>query len=132
MTSSIKDFVDYNALHYPEKVWITSPETNTKITLSELKVLAVSISREISKTELNKNKPIAIASHNSIGACLTFIGITYGGYLATPLNIISGTKTLSYVIDHSQVKLIVFQIPLSPEIRCAYSRAQKKNYNCSP
>ena len=64
MTSSIKDFVDYNALHYPEKVWITSPETNTKITWSELKVFAVSISREISKTELNKNKPIAIASHN--------------------------------------------------------------------
>ncbi|MBT4777693.1 MAG: AMP-binding protein [Rhodobacteraceae bacterium] len=111
MTSSIKDFVDYNALHYPEKVWITSPETNTKITWSELKVFAASISREISKTELNKSKPIAIASHNSIGACLTFIGITYGGYLATPLNLISGTETLSYVIDHSQVKLIF----LSPD-----------------
>ena len=111
MISSIKDFVDYNALNYPDKIWITSPETNTTITWSELKVFAAYISLEISKTGLNKNKPIAIASHNSIGACLTFIGITYGGYLATPLNLISGTKALSYVINHSQVKLIF----LSPD-----------------
>ena len=122
MISSIKDFVDYNALHYPEKIWITSPDTNTKITWSELKVFANSISLEISKTGLNKVKPIGIASHNSIGACLTFIGITYGGYLATPLNLISGAKTLSYVIGHSQVKLIF----LSPDNYQLINKATKK------
>ena len=121
MISSIKDFVDYNALHYPEKIWITSPDTNTKITWSELKVFANSISLEISKTGLNKVKPIGIASHNSIGACLTFIGITYGGYLATPLNLISGAKTLSYVIGHSQVKLIF----LSPDNYQLINKATK-------
>ena len=125
MISSIKDFVDYNALNYPDKIWITSPETNTAITWSELKIFAANISLEISKTGLNKNKPIAIASHNSIGACLTFIGITYGGYLATPLNLISGTKALSYVINHSQVELIF----LSPDNYELINDATKKCIN---
>ena len=64
---------------------------------------------------------------------LTFIGITYGGYLATPLNLISGTKALSYVINHSQVELIF----LSPDNYELINDAQKhviifKNYRSRP
>ena len=48
-----------------------------------------------------------VAAPNSIWATLCFTGVAYGGYLATPLNLVAGARVLSYVLDHSEAAVVL-------------------------
>jgi hypothetical protein len=41
------------------------------------------------------------------GRRCAFTGITTGGYLATPLNLVAGARVMSYVIEHSGAEVIL-------------------------
>jgi long-subunit acyl-CoA synthetase (AMP-forming) len=37
------------------------------------------------------------------------LGIIYGGYVATAINLVAGNDTISYVLDHSKAQLVFAQ-----------------------
>ena len=103
MTSTIACQIDANAAASPGDVWLTSPDTAQTLAWHEVAHRARDIACHLDALDLPLGAPVAVAAQNSIGSCLTFAGITYGGYLATPLNLVAGVKVLSYVINHSGV-----------------------------
>jgi acyl-CoA synthetase (AMP-forming)/AMP-acid ligase II len=40
-------------------------------------------------------------------ASFAFLGVVYGGFRATPLNLVAGVKTLAFVLSHSKAELIL-------------------------
>ena len=96
-----------NAEHYPDANWLVSPETGQRLTWVDMHGRVAEIVRYLDGLGLDAGAPIAIAAHNCIGACLSFIGVTCGGYLATPLNLVSGAKVLAYVLSHSRARVII-------------------------
>lgn len=106
MKLTIRGQIDANASAYPDDIWLTSPDTAQKVAWAEVAHRAREIACYLDALNLPAAAPIAIAAQNSIGSCLTLAGITYGGYLATPLNLVAGEKVLSYVINHSGVRVI--------------------------
>ncbi len=107
MTSTITGQIDANASSNPDNIWLTSPDTAQTVAWHEVAHRARDIACHLDALDLPAGAPIAVAAQNSIGSCLTFAGITYGGYLATPLNLVAGVKVLNYVINHSGVTVIL-------------------------
>ena len=107
MTLSVRDLVEKNSKNYPDKTWLFSPATGKEITWKSAFLIAQNIAENLTLLGLKKGDPVGIAAHNSVGCCLAFLGITYGGFLATPLNLVSGHKAIEYVIMHSKLKLII-------------------------
>jgi acyl-CoA synthetase (AMP-forming)/AMP-acid ligase II len=50
---------------------------------------------------------VAVAAPNGAAASFAFLGVVYGGFRATPLNLVAGAKTLSFVLEHSKTELIL-------------------------
>ena len=96
-----------NASQRPDGDWLVSPETGCRLNWVDVQANVGSIARHLEALGLDEGAPIAIAAHNCLGACLSFIGVTYGGFLATPLNLVSGAKVLAYVLNHSRAKVII-------------------------
>ena len=106
MSGSLRDQLEQNAAASPDAIWLTSPETGQQISWKESLIQAQSIAAHLKALGTEEGASIAIASHNSIGACLAIAGITYGGYLATPLNLVAGAKVMSYVLNHCKADVI--------------------------
>ena len=106
MSGSLRDQLEQNAAASPDAIWLTSPETGQQISWKEALTQAQRIAAHLKALGTEEGASIAIASHNSIGACLAIAGITYGGYLATPLNLVAGAKVMSYVLNHCKADVI--------------------------
>ncbi|NKB54252.1 MAG: AMP-binding protein [Rhizobiaceae bacterium] len=104
--TSIAEQLEANAGADGNAVWITSPESGAKVTWKEAAQRSCEIACHLDALGLSQGAPVAVASPNSIGSTLCFAGVTYGGYLATPLNLVAGARVLSYVIGHSQASVI--------------------------
>ncbi|MDA9672655.1 AMP-binding protein [Alphaproteobacteria bacterium] len=106
MSGSLREQLEQNAAVSPNAIWLTSPETGQQISWKEALTQAQRIAAHLKALGTEEGASIAIASHNSIGACLAIAGITYGGYLATPLNLVAGAKVMSYVLNHCKADVI--------------------------
>lgn len=106
MSGSLRDQLEQNAAASPDAIWLTSPETGQQISWKGALTQAQSIAAHLKALGTEEGASIAIASHNSIGACLAIAGITYGGYLATPLNLVAGAKVMCYVLNHCKADVI--------------------------
>ena len=62
---------------------------------------------------LRPGEPVAIAAQNCI-ASVIIPRITSAGYLGTPLNLVSGTKAISYVLSHCQAKVLSAHLKTKP------------------
>ena len=107
MTRSIAAQLDANAAAAGDAVWLTSPDTGARVTWSEAAAWSREIACHLDALGLDDGAPIAVAAQNSIWSTLCFTGITAGGYLATPLNLVAGARVMSYVIAHSGVAVIL-------------------------
>ena len=106
MSGSLRDQLEQNAASSPDAIWLTSPETGQRVSWQDTLTQAQSIAAHLKALGTEEGASIAIASHNSIGVCLAIAGITYGGYLATPLNLVAGAKLMSYVLNHCKADVI--------------------------
>ena len=107
MTQSIIAQLDANAAADGDAVWLTSPDTGDSVTWAEAASHAREIACRLDAMGLADGAPVAVAAQNAIWSTLCFAGITTGGYLATPLNLVAGARVMSYVIDHSGVQVIL-------------------------
>lgn len=107
MTTTITAQLAHNARTAPNQNWLISPEAGLTLSWAEVNDAVNRVSCGLDALGLPTGAPVAIAAHNCIGAALAFTGITNGGYLATPLNLVSGAKVLAYVINHSGVEVVL-------------------------
>ena len=100
---SIAAQLEANAASHGDSVWLRSPDTGASVTWAGALASARDIASHLDALGLEAGAPVAVAAQNSVWSTLCFAGITTGGYLSTPLNLVSGARVLSYVIRHSGV-----------------------------
>ena len=106
MTTTLPSRLAHNAATKAGGVWLTSPETRQTVTWAQAQHTIQDIVGYLHQLGLRPGEPVAIAAHNCIASALLFTAITSAGYLGTPLNLVSGTKTISYVLGHCQAKVL--------------------------
>ncbi len=106
MTTTLPSRLAHNAETKGGEVWLTSPETGQTVSWAEAQDSIQDIISCLNQLGLSPGEPVAIAAHNCIASALIFTAITSAGYLGTPLNLVSGTKAISYVLGHCQAKVL--------------------------
>ena len=106
MSGSLRDQLELNNSDNPNSIWLISPDTGQQINWRDARDTAQDIAARLVSLNIPHGASVGIASHNSLGACLAIAGITYGGYLATPINLVAGAKAMSYVLNHCKADVI--------------------------
>ena len=106
-SSSIADLLSNAASVSPDAIWLTTPETGQAFSWQDSHDRATEIACYLQGAGLSDGASVAIASANGAAASFAFLGTVFGGYRATPLNLVAGVKTLGFVLSHSQTEIIL-------------------------
>lgn len=104
---SIYDIVNERAVKTPDCNFLIDPITGKTITSKEAQTRIECIAANIATHGIERGESVAFAFSNSIDSALTILGIMYGGYLAVAINLVAGNATISYVLEHSETKLVI-------------------------
>ncbi len=104
---TIRDVIDYHATNAPDKICFTDACNNTQISYHDLQQKAQQMARFFQSQNISKGESIGFAMGNSLDCCLVILGALYGGFRVVAINLVSGEKVISYVVEHSEAVLII-------------------------
>ena len=104
---SLRDLLESNASQYGTTCWLTAPESGRKVTWADAAKQAAAIAAWLHNLGVRQGESVAVAAHNGIGSTLAFMGIVYGGYRATPMNLVAGAKIMAFVLGHSATRFVL-------------------------
>lgn len=120
-TATLRSLIDDLARDRPNDIWLTSADSGVSLTFSDVARFCKLLSSSISACGIACGSSVAIASPNSISSTLAFLATVYGGYRATPLNLVAGSKSISYALNHSGARLLLLADSAAPSIDAALS-----------
>ncbi|MEM7069555.1 MAG: AMP-binding protein [Pseudomonadota bacterium] len=103
---SVRDFIDRHSLHNPGAVFLIDPISGESLNFLQCAERVRQISGVICENGVQAGSPVAYACSNSTETALIILGILYGGHVATAINLVAGESTISYVLEHSEAKMI--------------------------
>ncbi|MCH9844064.1 MAG: AMP-binding protein [Alphaproteobacteria bacterium] len=104
---TIRDVIDYHASNTPDKICFEDACNNTCINYRDLQIKAQQMARFFQSQNIEKGQSIGFAMCNSLDSCLVILGALYGGFRIVAINLVSGEKVISYVVEHSESVLII-------------------------
>ena len=107
MKRSIRQVLTDAASSIADDNWVVVPETETSFSWRETQKRAETIACYLQGAGISIGASVAIAAPNGAAASFAFLGVVYGGYRATPLNLVAGIKTLAFVLNHSKAEVIL-------------------------
>ncbi|GAB7547455.1 AMP-binding protein [Cupriavidus sp. 8B] len=110
MLRTIRDYVDFQAAKRPDSIYLIAPEPDLSMTFAGLRKSSRELARFLLGQGIRKGDKVAMLMHNGFQTCRLFIGVMYGGFCATPLNLLAHPSQLEYVLNHSDAR-IVFVAP---------------------
>ena len=107
MAASIRQILTDAASSRPDDIWLVTPETETSFSWHQTHKRAETIACYLQGAGITAGASVAIAAPNGAAASFAFLGVVYGGFRATPLNLVAGVKTLAFVLSHSKTEVIL-------------------------
>ena len=106
---SVRDLIDMRAGSSPDATFLVDPTSGQGTTYRELRDLCRSVVARINQQGVKPGEAVAFALTNGPASAMCVLGIMYGGYLATAINLVAGNDTISYVLSHSRTRLVLTQ-----------------------
>ncbi len=106
---SVRGLIDLRAGTTPDAVFLTDPATGSTTSYRELRDQCRAVAARIARHGVKPGEAVAYAFTNGPASAISILGIMYGGYLATAINLVAGNDTISYVLSHSSAKLVLAQ-----------------------
>jgi len=119
---TVRTYLDDAATNRGNDAHLIDPTTGVCITYGESRDHVRSIANAISGLGLKAGDPVAYAFSNSTESALTILGILYGGYLATAVNLVAGESAIEYVLEHSEAKLVITDSDTKPMVEKLVSK----------
>lgn len=110
MLRTIREYVDFQAEQRPDAVYLIAPEPNLSLTFGGLQKASRTLAHYLTERGIRPGEKVALLMHNGYQTCRLFIGVMYGGFCVTPLNLLAQASQLEYVLNHSDAT-IVFVAP---------------------
>jgi acyl-CoA synthetase (AMP-forming)/AMP-acid ligase II len=102
----IRSAIDELARVQPHGIYLIDPETGSLTTFADLQTQVRTVASYIQQQGIQRGDTVAFAASNSPDTAIVILGIFYGGYLATAINLVAGSSVISYVLEHSETKLV--------------------------
>jgi len=105
--NTIRKYIEFNAKENPHSDFVTCSLTNHKISNIQLKINLDKINFYlVNKKKQKKNSIVCTLVENSLSSVQLMLGIMYSGMIQVPLNLVAGEDQLSYIVNHSESKII--------------------------
>ena len=122
---SIRHLVDQRARETPDAPYVIAPETGATLTYAQLRRDSLQLAAFLLNHGLGKGDKVALMLHNSYQTARLLIGGMYAGCMVAPLNLLAQTAQLSYVLEHSDSKLVFTSEALVPRVREALAHVKR-------
>lgn len=106
---TVQSLIDERAELQPDSLFLIDPEAGVSLTYDGLRKRARQTAAMLSDRGVQPGESVAFAMSNSHEAVSVLLGILYGGYRATAVNLVSGMSTIGYVLEHSESRLVLTQ-----------------------
>jgi len=116
---TIRHYVDRRAAEQPHDIWLIAPETGETMPFAQLRLNSIDLTRFLLAAGLKKGDKVALMLHNSYQTARLLIGVMYGGFMVAPLNLLAQPSQLSYVLQHSDTKIIFTTAEFSDRLETA-------------
>jgi len=105
--NTVRDYVKFNELQKPKDYFVICPHTNIKVSNKDFRKNLDKINYYLTvQKKQKKGSIICTLIENSLSSIHLMLGIMYSGMTQVPLNIVAGEEQLSYVVNHSDAKII--------------------------
>ncbi len=98
--------VDKWAEKRPHEIFMVAPEPDLHLTFSQLQLSCTSYGRHLLTRGLKKGDKISFFMGNGYQTTKIFLAAMYSGFVIAPLNLNAQPSQLTYVLDHSDTKLV--------------------------
>jgi len=105
--ASIHSVINKRASTAPHDPFLVDPVSGKIVTALQAQEHVSGIAASIGEQGIRQGESVAFAFSNSVDSALTILGIMYGGCLAVAINLVAGDATISYVLEHSETKLVI-------------------------
>jgi long-chain acyl-CoA synthetase len=123
---TIRHHIELKAGLQPGAPYVIAPETGAVLTYRELHAASDRLARHLYARGYRKGDKIALMLHNGYQTARLLIGLMYSGFVAVPLNLLSQRSQLSYVLDHSDTRLVYTSAELRSQLDEALTGLQRK------
>jgi len=103
---SVREVIERRAAKTPNQVFLIDPTTRRTLTYRDLHDSAKAFAVRLKAEGCVPGDRIAYAMENGADVVCVLLGAIYGGYVATAINLVSGLATISYVLEHSEARLV--------------------------
>ena len=103
---TIRHLIDTAAGAHPEKVYLFAPEPGLALTFSQLKKQGEALAAFLAQKGFTKGDIVSLMMPNGYQTTILFLGIMYAGLTVAPINLHAQPSMLTYVIDHSDTRMI--------------------------
>lgn len=106
MQRTVRSHVDHQAATCPDATYLIAPESVQKMSYGELQRASCQLAIYLKQRGAKQGDKIALLMPNGYQTCRLFVGIMYGGYCVTPVNLLAQPTQLAYVLDHCDTQII--------------------------
>ena len=103
---TVRFHVDRQAELQPEKIYMYCPEPGLELTYQDLRQDSIELACKLYDRGCKKGDKVAFMMGNGYQTAKLFIGAMYAGLVAAPLNLQAQPSQLSYVLEHSDSRLV--------------------------
>lgn len=104
---TLRDIIDRLARDRPEDVYLVAPEPGLQLTFAQLRDDCRALAGSLLAMGLQKGDRVAYMLDNGYQTAEIFLGVLYGGFVITPLNVQAQSSHLAYVVKQSGTQLIL-------------------------
>ena len=106
MLRTIRAHLDKRAATQPDHIYLVAPETGATLTYGELQRHARALTAQLLALGLQPGDKVSLMTCNGYQAAALLLGIMYGGFTVSPINLLAHASQLQYVLDHSDTRLV--------------------------
>ena len=102
---TIRQLLASRALAAPERIFLL--DWQHSLTYAQVHARVQAVASAVSAAGIQKGQSVGFAAGNSVDLAVCILGLFYGGFRATSINLVAGNETIGYVLTHSDCQLIL-------------------------
>jgi acyl-CoA synthetase (AMP-forming)/AMP-acid ligase II len=103
---TVRDVISKGATEHPDKLFLTIAEGGRQLSWAQLEARCGEIGTLLDQKNIAPGATVSFLLDNGYWSTLLLLGVMYSGRVVLALNALSGKESLSYVINHSDAKLL--------------------------
>ena len=109
ISATVRGLIDRMAILRPDITFLICPESGLELSFRQLQSDVHNLAVEFRELGLSKSDKVAFLLDNSVSSAELFLGAMYCGFVAAPVNVRAGVSQISYMLEHSDAKIVYVQ-----------------------